>query len=355
MQRYRPDHPLLEGQVAQHHQYHQQRQYQDQQHLARTHEDLPRQLQQTQHVQDAGRHIVDPNQYNAPHLTARHPPLQRRELSPNYTVNPATGTRTSPRRLTGVHSQTHARSAGATQRLPSITPLLRQVAPFTVQRHGQVREREAHTGARLQHVDDGIEVAPPLPNGFEEGERVAHRQRERVIDAINTRAEEEEDEDGEDRREEEEMSSDGEFPGGKELLHAVEAENRTVEGTSKQVSRGGRGGGRGGRGRGQGGRGGGAMGRRGDVKATGKAAEAKTRTKRGGKGSRSGTNRREAGASDEEIGELDIKEAKSVIEASEATHWAIEETLSMVRYICDERRFKTFKATRGHVMQEVCT
>lgn len=307
---------------------------------------------------------------NARHIVDRTEPLapsQRREPSPNYTINPITGNRTSPRRRTAIQSQTHARSASATERLPSITPLLHEVAPPPIQQPNPELLHEAHDAVNHQHDDDdGFEVVnTPTGRIGRGGQDVVSQQRPgQMVEAVNIRAEEEEE--GE-REQEEEISSDGEFPDGKGLLQAVEVETGAVAGTSglhagRGRGRGGRGG-RGGHGRGRGGRGGAAAGRkaslkgdgtgRDNTKAVGKVAEPKT--KRGGKGSRSGTNRREAGASDEEIGELDKKEVQSVIEASEATHWELEETISMVRYICEKERFKTFKATRAHVIQEVRT
>lgn len=85
----------------------------------------------------------------------------------------------------------------------------------------------------------------------------------------------------------------------------------------------------------------------------GKTKPSQTRqTKAVGKGSRSGTNRRAQGNSDDEMEKLSIKKAEEVA-ATGKEFWSDEDKIKAIKFICEPERFVTFKATQAHDFQTV--
>ncbi|EPQ55479.1 hypothetical protein GLOTRDRAFT_93846 [Gloeophyllum trabeum ATCC 11539] len=71
-----------------------------------------------------------------------------------------------------------------------------------------------------------------------------------------------------------------------------------------------------------------------------------------GQGAKSGVNRREPGASDDDVAGLSKKEAKSVTKNT-ATTWSESDTLTVVKYIVEPKRWEKFKAQQAHDFQTI--
>lgn len=299
---------------------------------------------------DVRLHANDPTDRRHPSTSQSH---HHSNISlPNYPINPLNGHRTSPRRLRELQQQAHARHANGERPLPSLHSILGPPGgpplPNAKQTHASPRGSAVAVSDVRNSIDDRQRV-------LRLGETGSQGVREERVDENE---DEDEHEDG--------SQSDDSLPDGRGLVQQASGV-AISEGSGSGRGRGrgqGRGQGRGGRSRGGATHGGGqGTGGRssnldGKKAAAKKCAKAKSSTKKGkgkaeGKGSRSGTNRREGGASDVEIMELDADEVDKVLAASERAHWTEEEKMKVIKYICDPERFVRFKAAKAHILQKV--